>query len=115
MMSSNRSIQPTGIKVHKLDKVLRIEWESGAVSQCSFSELRKMCPCAECRASTDKEPGQLLDPSTGELQLRSQKELEITSVEVVGNYALRIEWSDGHSHGIFTWEYLRDLCTEGNS
>jgi DUF971 family protein len=36
--------------------------------------------------------------------------LKMLSVEPVGNYAIRIHWSDGHSTGIYTWEYLRRLA-----
>jgi len=36
--------------------------------------------------------------------------LKMLSVEEVGNYALRIHWSDGHQTGIYTWEFFRRLC-----
>ncbi len=39
-----------------------------------------------------------------------QPALRLLRAEPVGNYALSLIWSDGHSTGIYTWEYLRDLC-----
>lgn len=114
MMASNRSIQPKGIKVHRVERELQIEWESGQVSHCSFADLRNSCPCAECRSERAKETNQLLDEASGELLLRSQAPLTLTDVQLIGNYALQLEWSDGHSHGIFTWEYLKSLCTDEN-
>lgn len=110
MMADNLSIQPKGIKVRRSDRVIEIEWESGDVSLCSFALLRKNCPCAECRSERTKEAGQLLDQASGELTLRSPTDLTIKSVQVVGNYALQLEWSDGHMHGIYTWDFLRALC-----
>jgi DUF971 family protein len=38
---------------------------------------------------------------------------ELQSVEAVGHYALQPVWSDGHSYGIYSWEYLRQLCPGG--
>lgn len=40
---------------------------------------------------------------------------ELKSIEAVGNYALQPVWSDGHSYGIFSWEYLRELSPGGVS
>jgi DUF971 family protein len=111
MMAGNRSVKPKGIKVLGNQRTLRIEWATGEVSNCTFGVLRKNCPCAECRTERDKETGQLVDETSGELQLRSSAELTIGKVQLVGNYALQIEWSDGHKHGIYTWEYLQELCS----
>jgi DUF971 family protein len=36
--------------------------------------------------------------------------LKMLSVEPVGNYAIRIHWSDGHSTGLYSWEHLRNIC-----
>jgi DUF971 family protein len=110
MMADNQSPHPKGIKVLGGQRMLTIEWASGQISECSFSVLRKNCPCAECRSEREDEASPWADEASGELQLRSSSPLTITEVTVVGNYALQIEWSDGHKHGIYTWEYLKDLC-----
>lgn len=110
MMAGNRSHKPKGIKVLGSERKLQVEWNSGHVTQCSFGSLRKNCPCAECRTGRDNQAGQLLDETSGELQLRSDRELVIKNVKLIGNYALQLEWSDGHTHGIYAWEYLWDLC-----
>lgn len=114
MMADNRSALPKGVKVLGSQRKLKIEWASGQVTECAFSRLRKNCPCAECRSERDQEPNQLVDEVSGELVLRTGTTLSITKVELVGNYALQIEWSDGHKHGIYTWEYLMDLCGDGD-
>jgi DUF971 family protein len=114
MMADNQSMQPQGIKILGSQRTLRIEWDSGQVSDCTYGVLRKNCPCAECRTERDSEPSQLIDDLTGELQLRTSEALSITDVQLVGNYAIQIEWSDGHKHGIYTWGYLRSLCTSND-
>jgi DUF971 family protein len=112
MMAGNRTLQPSGIKIRKADRELHIEWRSGEVTVCSFVDLRNNCPCAECRSEKAKGTEQLLDETSGELRVRSQAELTITNVQLVGNYALQLEWSDGHTHGLYTWSYLREMCAD---
>lgn len=114
MMADNHSAQPKGIKVLGSQRTLRIEWAADQVSDCTFGKLRKNCPCAECRTERDQASSPLVDDTSGELQLRSSVPLSITKVQLVGNYALQIEWSDGHKHGIYTWEYLSELCSSND-
>ena len=63
--------------------------------------LRLACPCAMCIEEMSGRP--LLDPASVPADVRP------LSIHLVGNYALRINWSDGHSTGIFPWQRLRDL------
>lgn len=53
--------------------------------------------------------GQPGSPEMLELPLGADKSSEIERVELVGNYALQLIWQDGHSYGIYSWEFLRDL------
>ena len=64
--------------------------------------LRQHCPCAQCR---DELTGRrLLDPASVPEDVTARK------LQLVGNYAMRVEWSDGHGTGIYTWEFLREIC-----
>ena len=63
--------------------------------------LRLACPCAECVEEMTGEP--LLEPS------RVPMDIKPLQLELVGSYALRVRWSDGHATGLFTWEQLRRL------
>lgn len=75
-----------------------ITWDDGRRTQYVFDDLRNACPCAGCRGHT---PGEVEPPQVvGVALLR---------ISEVGNYALRFEWSDGHTTGIYTWPYLRDI------
>ena len=63
--------------------------------------LRDGCPCADCvEEGTGRK---LLDPST------IPQDIHPVGVSAVGNYAVQIDWSDGHSTGIYTWATLRAI------
>jgi len=81
---------------------LRIEWEDGHASEYEPRRLRLACPCAGC-----------VDEMTGERVLTDEMvapDVFLREIRYVGRYALQFFWSDGHSTGIFPFEYLRELC-----
>jgi DUF971 family protein len=85
---------------------LRILWDDGHESRYAYAELRRACPCATCReqrAQRQQNPFQVLTTVTTHA-------VEPTHLSTVGNYALNIEWSDGHRTGIYPWDMLRALC-----
>lgn len=91
-------------------KRLRIVWEDGAVAEYQPWLLRTRCPCAGC-----------VDEMTGLRTLRPEtipQDIYPTAIHYVGRYALQFMWSDGHSTGIYTFEFLRrlwDETTEGGA
>lgn len=77
------------------------EWPGGSSSSVTARDLRLGCPCARC---VDEFTGAaLLDPQTVDEGLTQ------SHVELIGNYALSVTFSDGHRTGIFTWAALRRL------
>lgn len=95
----------------KKDKGLTVQWADGTTSYFSVPLLRKMSPSAEqreLRAEQARNPLTVL-PSGGS---RSSGPLTAEGAEMVGNYALKLFFSDGHSSGIYTWEYLRRLASQ---
>jgi len=81
---------------------MRITWADGRVCKYDAVALRRSCPCAQC-----------VNEWTGERTLKSEAisdEVAIGDVTVVGRYALNFRWSDGHETGIYSFQYLRDLC-----
>jgi DUF971 family protein len=80
---------------------LRIRWKDGAVSDYQPRYLRLSCPCAGCVDEMTGRP--LVDPG------RIPMDVHPLSVEYVGEYALRFDWSDGHRTGIYPWDYLREI------
>lgn len=98
----------------KKDKGLTIRWADGTGSFFSVALLRKMSPAAdakEFRAEQARNPLAILPSGAG----RGQAGLTADGAELVGNYAVRITFSDGHSSGIYTWEYLRRLGSQAPS
>jgi len=89
---------------------LEILWADGLRSQYPLSHLREACPCVECRGGHAKMG--LEHAPEDLLQLLPKRSYSITSLSAVGNYALQPSWDDGHSTGIYTWEYLRHLSPQ---
>lgn len=98
--------QPTKLELIAGNR-LRISWSDAQVREYSFRELRDSCPCATCREKRKAPPASPL-----QLPIISPAEaqpLRITAMKPVGNYAYSIEFSDGHSTGIYTLETLHQL------
>lgn len=85
---------------------LTVYWSDGHVSSYNTGYLRDHCPCAWCKVERKKDPSQrdLLQQRPTEAALASPQ------VQVVGRYAARILWGDGHSTGIYSFDYLREIC-----
>jgi ATP-binding protein involved in chromosome partitioning len=90
--------------VTREDAGVRIEWTSGAHEGFFPARaLRLACPCAACVEEMTGRP--VLNPETVPRDVRPLR------VALVGAYGLRIEWSDGHSTGIYTFERLLASCS----
>ena len=83
-----------------------MDWGKGDTVFYPVEWLRKMSPSAdqrELREEMDRNPLTVLPNAT------SQKPIEASSMEFVGNYAIRINFNDGHNTGIYSWAYLREI------
>jgi len=100
-------LRPTGVSADRNTRIVTITWSDGHLSKYPYAGLRAICPCAECRGG-HAHMGQPPDPR----QVRDtvNDEIDLAQVGAAGNYALQFAWSDGHSAGIYTWEYLRQAC-----
>jgi DUF971 family protein len=87
---------------------MRILWNDGHTSRYAYPDLRRACPCATCREARVQ---QQQNPFHIVTSAATAEDLEPTHLSAVGNYALNIEWSDGHHTGIYPWEMLRQLCS----
>lgn len=86
---------------------LAVEWRDGVVSTYTPRALRLACPCAGCVDEMTGRP--LLDPA------RVPDDVHPRSIEYVGRYALRFDWSDGHATGIYPFDFLRELWDSGRA
>ena len=92
---------PRDVRALRQKRRIELTWADDAIRRHSFFQLRCACPCAAC---VDENTGRrILDPAT------VPADVAITSMQLVGNYALKIVWSDGHSNGLYTWDQLRAL------
>jgi DUF971 family protein len=99
------ALTPKTVQLQGEGNALAIVWADGHRSAYPYAYLREHCPCATC---LDSEPAPVWE--TGPLPLYGSGPLKPDRAELVGRYALQIYWSDGHSSGIYTFDYLRDLC-----
>jgi DUF971 family protein len=79
-----------------------IEWPDGHQSRFPFEDLRAVCPCATCREGKEGS-GHVSTP-------RSPEASRLLKITPVGRYAISALWGDGHSTGIYSWEFLRERC-----
>ncbi len=93
---------PMDITVHESSRTLQIDYEGGVSYKISFELMRVCSPSAEVQGHG---PGQ-------EVLQTGKRDVQIVKLEPVGNYAVQPTFSDGHSSGIFSWEYLHFLCTQ---
>jgi DUF971 family protein len=87
---------PKDITVHGLSRALEVTFSDGAVFRIPFELMRVYSPSAEVQGHG---PGQ-------ETLQTGKREVTLLGLEPVGNYAVQPTFSDGHSTGIFTWDYL---------
>lgn len=92
----------------KKDRGLTVAWEDGTSSFYSIAFLRKMSPSADNR---DLKERLAKNPLTVLPANIAQQSGPITAVdaEFVGNYAIKIKFSDGHDTGLYSWKYLREI------
>jgi DUF971 family protein len=97
------------------DTALMITWDDGHESIYVYEDLRQSCPCARCndlrKSSKIGREGKL--PFKRIIPLGTSQALKVKpqSIDPVGLYAIRFKWNDGHDTGIYSFEFLRKLCT----
>ena len=107
---------PVKVRVLKTEGTgMIIDWRDGHQSHWSFPWLRLACPCATCheeREADGRQPGEPKPrPASTTLLPMYQAPARPDSVQQVGRYAISFHWNDGHTSGIFSWDYLRRHCT----
>ena len=93
---------PTELSVHGQSRVLEVGFSDGKQFRIPFELMRIYSPSAEVQGHG---PGQ-------EVLQTGKREVELAALEPVGNYAVQPTFSDGHSSGIFSWDYLYFLGSQ---
>lgn len=107
------AITPEKVRVLLTEgKGLEIDWQDGHRSAWTFTWLRDACPCATCVDERKNEGRKIGNPKSKPAELLPMYKplAKPTSAHAVGRYALQFNWHDGHSAGIYSWEYLRRNC-----
>ena len=93
---------PAEIKVKRKSRLLEVHFRDGEVFRLPFEYLRVYSPSAEVRGHGGGE---------GKLEL-AKEGVQVTAVDPVGNYAVRLHFDDGHNSGLYSWVYLYELGVE---
>lgn len=96
MVATAQKHRPTDICLHQKSRILEVIFDNGAEFRLTCEFLRVYSPSAEVRGHG---PGQEV------LQL-DKETVNITSIEAVGSYAVKLHFDDGHNTGLYSWEYL---------
>jgi DUF971 family protein len=104
---------PKSVKVNVTTGTgMDIEWDDAHQTHYSFQWLRDACPCATCneeREQTGRGAGEPVKQAASLLPMYKQP-VKPNEVKPVGRYALSFSWNDGHTSGIYSWDYLRQMC-----
>ncbi|MEC5385176.1 DUF971 domain-containing protein [Uliginosibacterium sp. H3] len=100
-LDSNTPI-PTELRLHQQSRLLEVHFDNGVSAQLSHELLRVHSPSAEVRGHG---AGQ-------EVLQTGKRNVAITAIEPVGNYGVKLVFSDGHDSGIYSWDHLYLLATQ---
>ena len=93
------TIRPTDIRLHRVSRILEVTFEDGAHFELPCEYLRVFSPSAEVRGHS---PGQ-------EVLQTGKEDINITAIEPVGHYAVKLVFDDGHDSGLYSWNLLYQL------
>ncbi len=91
--------KPVEMRAPRGARVMEIDWADGHTGIYPHELLRGYCPCAHCQGHE------------GPIRFLEGGDLELQDIQQVGNYAVRLVWGDGHQTGIYSYRFLRELCT----
>ncbi len=101
--------KPADVKVHvSAGAGVDIAWADGHASHYEFAYLREQCPCAMCDDERKKKSAAPAGMGPGLPMFKPKPKAR--AAHAMGHYALQIDFTDGHSTGIYSYAYLREIC-----
>ncbi|MEQ1766556.1 MAG: DUF971 domain-containing protein [Methylotenera sp.] len=97
---TNNTPRPTDIRLHQASRLLEVKFDNNTECKLSCEFLRVYSPSAEVKGH---------GPGQETLQI-GKEDVNITAIEPVGNYAVKLTFSDGHNTGLYSWDYLYDIA-----
>ena len=101
-MASESAPWPTEIRLNKDKRRLTVMFDSGEQHSFEAEFLRVHSPSAEVQGHSPEQ----------RQTVPGKREVGIAAIDPIGNYAVRVTFSDGHNTGLFTWEYFRSLAAD---
>lgn len=98
-MDTSQLHEPVEIRAPHGAQLMEIDFADGHIGHYPHDLLRGYCPCAACQGHQ------------GEIRFVEAENLDLVEVGEVGNYALKLVWGDGHASGIYSFRFLRTLCS----
>lgn len=92
--------------IQNIGSELAIKWGDGSESFISLEELRRHCPCAGCKGEGDI----MGNVSRGPQKILSEHSFQLRRIGWVGGYGIQPHWADGHSSGIYSFDYLKQVA-----
>jgi DUF971 family protein len=105
IVTDEKRAWPIEIRLGKDRKTLSVRYDDGVEISLAAEYLRVLSPSAEVQGHSREQ----------RVTVGGKRDVAITAIDPVGNYAVRLTFSDGHSTGIFAWPYLRRLGDEYDS
>jgi DUF971 family protein len=96
--------------VQLIGEELAVRWSDGVESYLPIERLRRACPCASCGGEPDV-LGNISRPDVS----YTPASFELVGWQLIGGYALQPRWADGHSTGLYSFQYLRRLAAASPS
>lgn len=94
------------LDIQQIGEELAIKWEDGTESYVRLESLRRYCPCAGCKGEMDVMGNLYKGPETP----LTSAAFKLRDLKTIGGYALQPVWADGHSSGLYSFEYLRKVA-----
>jgi DUF971 family protein len=92
--------------IQQIGNELAIKWDDGGEDFITLEQLRRCCPCADCKGEVDIMGNVYKNPE----KVLTSKAFELVRIVSVGSYAVQPVWADGHSTGIYSFDYLKRVA-----
>jgi DUF971 family protein len=98
------------VDIQPIGNELAVKWDDGSEDFIPLEKLRRGCPCAGCKGEVDIMGNVYKNPE----QVLTTKAFELVRIIGVGGYAVQPVWADGHSTGIYSFDYLKRVAGENS-
>jgi DUF971 family protein len=96
------------VDIQQIGNELAVKWDDGGENFIPLEKLRRYCPCAGCKGEVDILGNLYRNPE----KALTAKAFELVRIATVGGYAVQPVWADGHSSGIYSFDYLKRVADE---